>query len=1066
MPPSRPNVAVVLLCVDDCAPSVLLTALRQLTYRAAGAWSGSTFVLTDPAHHAAVTALPLGAAQCLVLPRAARPLAALLRMSELQQFQTLLALDGNEMAVGPISGLLRDAAPSLRVADVALVESDGPMVIQRSERAMRCLDEWRHRKQSVSPACAPARLPAVSLHWSWRLQQKQLPLGSLLYEPSAEGQLLGKYAHWQRAPALYFVRFNRREREADQPSPRWAWVTKDSRSDASKNGPSYASAVHRSAVPEGPTSGWWLRYAAASGARAGTVLHLAEPRRNHDCLMQVGEQGESVTTLLTGRYAESVELITLGGRDAESGSPLTALGTQAVHEPGAPPHVLAAQFRLNAGGAHPLGERLLDVNHAMHVSLPPVDGGPGREWWLICGFYDPNVGREQSIRHAVVINASTLRPRLGPAMPTGSGACSALPIHADGYAKPALPCGFGGTDGNHDTGRFLDTVRCYDRVAQRWRAVFPRLPVAFDHGNALLMPAAACEPGGAARVLILNTRSTHYENLGSGRRSEVFAHDLTADGRPAAGGWYVYANDTSPSHTTQSRDAASAVLSPDGKWLLNFGGVFYHTEPARKTDVSGLFEHSSGVGAYSYELVRPSHGSSACRRSSPCRGTVQHAVTTSEIRALDLCGTRRWLPVGSMRRVRSAIQPCVLPTAADGEQHVIHCGGTTTRYWPPVYPHGRGIGGGADTQNMDTCEVHSITKLAESARQRSTGLASRDIVAPSQTAATAAERMTIHRRAAAYKRCVPADVLPPHPPEFAGTTLDLVTKCHLDPSSCEHVRRNRQLAAERLSACPALHAISLEVEPSWWACARDVVGGPLAKLRVLRGIVHERHTSRPAHVSAFVMWLDADALYLLPSLQLSCLPAGTHVSLSHWLPSDPSIHLVASRDSPREPFILNTGAMVIRASPWSKNVFDKLLAASKGPLMHITKRRGALHYPDCAAQGGAWPCKLAMKWYRLPANRNSSARGFDCCWPEQGRVNNFFLKRERGGGQENPMLNVRILPESILDARVGSRTNASRMLVVHNAGCTKGGRSAESCAAALYASATQLGLERVSAFGF
>ena len=109
----------------------------------------------------------------------------------------------------------------------------------------------------------------------------------------------------------------------------------------------------------------------------------------------------------------------------------------------APPHVLAAQFRLNAGGAHPLGERLLDVNHAMHVSLPPVDGGPGREWWLICGFYDPNVGREQSIRHAVVINASTLRPRLGPAMPTGSGACSALPIHADGYAKPALPCGWG-----------------------------------------------------------------------------------------------------------------------------------------------------------------------------------------------------------------------------------------------------------------------------------------------------------------------------------------------------------------------------------------------------------------------------------------------------------------------------------------------------------------------------------------------------------------------------------------------------------------------------------------------
>ena len=150
-----------------------------------------------------------------------------------------------------------------------------------------------------------------------------------------------------------------------------------------------------------------------------------------------------------------------------------------------------------------------------------------------------------------------------------------------------------------------------------------------------------------------------------------------------------------------------------------------------------------------------------------------------------------------------------------------------------------------------------------------------------------------------HTSCAPADALPPHPPDFVGTTLDLVTNCHLDPSDCEHVRHNRKLAAERLSACPALHAIYLEVEPRWWACAR----APLAKLRVLRHILHERHKALPAHQSAWVMWLDADALYLLPSLQIACLP-DSHVSLRRWLPSSPTIHLVASRDQPSHPILV------------------------------------------------------------------------------------------------------------------------------------------------------------------
>jgi len=31
-------------------------------------------------------------------------------------------------------------------------------------------------------------------------------------------------------------------------------------------------------------------------------------------------------------------------------------------------------------------------------------------------------------------------------------------------SRPAMPCAFGGTRGNHDTGTYLDTIQCYDRV--------------------------------------------------------------------------------------------------------------------------------------------------------------------------------------------------------------------------------------------------------------------------------------------------------------------------------------------------------------------------------------------------------------------------------------------------------------------------------------------------------------------------------------------------------------------------------------------------------------------------
>ncbi|CAM9567224.1 unnamed protein product [Discosporangium mesarthrocarpum] len=262
---------------------------------------------------------------------------------------------------------------------------------------------------------------------------------------------------------------------------------------------------------------------------------LLHARRNHDCIIYDGK-----LINLAGRFASTVETMDL------------QTGTQ----------VLMSR-----------NSSLLSMNHPTIALVDRLPGErTGKDIWITCGFIGHEVNKEVSMTHVTIVDADTLRPRLGPPLDRPRGACGTLPLHLDGPEKPALVCVFGGSDGTHDKGEMLDLVSCYDRVKKAWRKL-PSLPVAGDHLNTVLMEGGACvEEGGEPspkRVLALHIRPNNY---GMSLR-EVFALDLNPDGG-VMGDWYTFT--TIPDRET--RDAAGVVLSEDSSKLISLGGINHGME--------------------------------------------------------------------------------------------------------------------------------------------------------------------------------------------------------------------------------------------------------------------------------------------------------------------------------------------------------------------------------------------------------------------------------------------------------------------------------------------------------
>ena len=335
-------------------------------------------------------------------------------------------------------------------------------------------------------------------------------------------------------------------------------------------------------------------------------LASSRGRRNHDCTVL---DGRLISVL--GRWANSVEdwqlpsqlyvpiealrhgssVTSAGGASAISSGGSSAISAGGASASGASASGVSGEW--SRGGRDVVADEVLnDCNHV--VAVPLSLSGGGTELWLPCGFEGHHVGHETSTNVTRIVNTTSLEVRAGPRIEQAGGACAALalPVGRDGEER-VQACAIGGTDGNHNSGRFLDSVRCFSRVSGVWHEPTARLPLAMDHGNAVLLPAGTCNPHDPPRVLLLNFRTHHYAN----QRTEVFAVDLDGSiadstsarqrwgasphaNRPHANRphvnrslpeWYLFANDSD----SLPRDAAGVVLAASGRVILSFGGVYY-----------------------------------------------------------------------------------------------------------------------------------------------------------------------------------------------------------------------------------------------------------------------------------------------------------------------------------------------------------------------------------------------------------------------------------------------------------------------------------------------------------
>ena len=131
--------------------------------------------------------------------------------------------------------------------------------------------------------------------------------------------------------------------------------------------------------------------------------------------------------------------------------------------------------------------------------------------------------------------------------------------------------------GTHNSGIYLDTVSCYDRVNRVWHNPLGTLPMGLDHSNAIHMPKHVCNNQQPERVLITNFRNESYGDA----TCDVWAFDLPP--RPNKK-WYLF----SPCpEGWVGRDAAGVVMANGGRLVLTLGGVHYHKKSQKSSTVFG-----------------------------------------------------------------------------------------------------------------------------------------------------------------------------------------------------------------------------------------------------------------------------------------------------------------------------------------------------------------------------------------------------------------------------------------------------------------------------------------------
>uniref|UniRef100_A0A7S3K1V9 Uncharacterized protein n=1 Tax=Aureoumbra lagunensis TaxID=44058 RepID=A0A7S3K1V9_9STRA len=398
-----------------------------------------------------------------------------------------------------------------------------------------------------------------------------------------------------------------------------------------------------------------------------SIRKMVEPsgRRNHGCAV-INDRHINIL----GRWAESTEEMSVG----------------------------TEEMRFRPCSATKDDPDLCNLNHV--VAVPIQIASNRTEIWLPCGFTGHRVGSEHSARYARIVHTDTLKVSRGPKLHIAGGACAALALPIHKKRLPAI-CTFGGTDGSHDYGTFLRTVSCYDLNSKLWFKPFANLPQGLDHANAILIDAGACHPNDPPRILLLNFRFQHFANM----RTEIFIADLPSHGftssrtnkkKIKAIKWSLFSNNTQ----SLPRDASGAIAIKHGRYIVQYGGVFYAYDTAKKYAQKTKLIADEIMSAVGGLISSPIHS----------RNRGWHIrMDFAEIRALDICNSRDWFHVGRLRTSRFATQTC------RSDDYVFTCGGRKGGQKGAKY------GSGRDKQNLRDCEIqptHHLELMVQNAATR------------------------------------------------------------------------------------------------------------------------------------------------------------------------------------------------------------------------------------------------------------------------------------------------------------------------------------------------------------